>query len=623
MKTKKLRADKVSRDDAAKENTPEKSERERVLEDMDDEYQRTMGQQETEDQEEKAESDMSSGEKEKEIQKEIELLAENDNEDTEAETEKKEEEPAESEAPIESVHSKPDGETAEAEEKEKTDNDSAENEPDGKQSDAAHEEEKVENQLKNSEALKEINKDTIPEFLNYDPETGEQKKEEKKASGQTADNIGKALTDDSLKLIKKLAVTLKGNNVIIGIDDALTKTGIFDKPLNGILETIENAEFDNMRSAVLGLVSDYQKPKFREENPLTYEIANLIFPTLGSVLDWANKDELAAPDNAQLGRAAESMLSTMTEMTAWQEILDFLGRQGVSSIADKNGVTKGQAHMIDAKKSFADIFGEASKGYGLKKERDSMREQGNEKYARILSGAKGAVYSRAVKNITGTASNVGKGFNSEYNENETAQSGASLGISIAATAINKIINWGFKKSDKNSVLNSPQVFGGVSYNKKLVKEDKFNEILRRVSGIVTKDKVYGAVKTVDAIALHAAMRKSSEHEDQTADKVLADLGFTDRSLYPQVSVYDIMKSSGHEPAGGDWRQELKNSLIMEKKDTRTTRQKVWDFTKSAAKTGWNIVKVAAKSGLPWLSKKIGNFLSKKSGWQGLIGAFLS
>lgn len=578
MKTKKQRADKDQRgstEEAAKENTPEKSEREHVLEDMDEAYQKTMEQQETEDQEEK-------------------------------ETEEK----------PESVHRKPDGETDEAEEKEKTDNDSA-------QSDAAREEEKVENQLKNSEALKEINKDTIPEFLNYDPETGEQSKDEKKASGQTADNIGKALTEDSLKLIKKLAGTLKGNNIIIGIDDALTKTGIFDKPLNGILETIENAEFDNMRSAVLGLVNDYQKPEFRSENPLTYEIANLIFPTLGSVLDWANKDEFAAPDNAQLGRAAESMLTTMTEMTAWQEILDFLGSQGVSSIADKNGVTKGQAHMIDAKKSFADIFGEASKGYGLGKERDSMREQGNEKYARILSGARGAVYSRSVKNITGTASSVGKGFNSEYNENETAQSGASLGISVAATAINKIINWGFKRADKSSVLNSPQVFGGISYNKKLVKEDRFNEILRRVSGIVTKDKVYGAVKTVDAIALHAAMRKSSKNEDQTADKVLADLGFADRSLYPQVSVYDIMKSSGHEPAGGDWRQELKNSLIMEKKDTRTTRQKIWDFTKSAAKTGWNIVKVATKSGLPWLSQKIGSYLSKKSGWQGLIGAFLS
>lgn len=503
----------------------------------------------------------------------------------------------------------------------------AENESAQKQLDVIREEVKVENQLKNSEALKEVNQNTIPTFLNYNPETGNeyQQEEEVQDSNLLANDINKLMTDENIASIKKLATSLKGNSIINGIDSLLTKTGKFEEPLKKILEKIENADFQAMRAYVLDLINRYASPEFRSESPLAYEIASMIFSTLGDLLNLGDKGDLSAGSgidaaigdfgNAHLGEIAGKVLSTISGMLNWKDILAFAGKQAIKLAAKGNRVSGAASHIADSGKSFIGIFENVSNGIALGSEEEIMRKQGNEKYARIISGAKSAAYSQSVQNITNTASGLTKGF-VKVSLGGTAGGVINLGIGIAATAINKIIGWGFKKSDKNSVLNSPQVLGGVNYDKKLVKEEKFNEILKRVSGITSKDKVYGAIKTVDAISLHAAMKKSYANADHTADRVLADLGFANRDKYPEVSVYDIMKKSGHEPKGGDWRQELKDALLVEGEDYKTLGNAVMDKVKSGAKKGWNYVKSTVSTGISWIGQKLRGFFDIRENRRG-------
>lgn len=516
------------------------------------------------------------------------------------------------------------------------------------------EEAKVESQLKSAEIFQEINQNTIPTFLNYNPDTGNQYEEgeEKKNSNLLVNDINKLMSDENIKSIKELAVSLKGNDVIRSIDSLLTKYLFCSYPLYHLLELIENGNFKEIRSFVLSVISVCTSPQFRHAYPIVYEISNMIFSTLGDGLNIGDKGDLsvgtgvdAAVGNfgyAHFGEIVGKVLSTISGLVNWKDILAFAGKQGLKFAVENNRVTKTASHIIDSGKSFIGVFEEAAKGSDLSDEEEKMRAQGNEKYARILSGAKSAAYSQSVQNIINTGSNATKGFFT-FSLGSFAGGAVNFGIGLAAKAINKVINWGFGKAEKSAVLNSPAVFGNVKYNEDLVGEEKFNEILKRVSGITSKDKVYGAIKTVDAISLHAAMRKSYVKPDHTADRVLADLGFENRALYPEISVYDIMKKSGHEPAGGDWRQELKDALLVEGKDyqtlmgaiyeksglkksweaTKSGLSKGWEATKSGLGKGWNFVKSTTKSALSWFGKKLDSYWENKSKKQSRIRAVMA
>jgi hypothetical protein len=248
--------------------------------------------------------------------------------------------------------------------------------------------------------------------------------------------------------------------------------------------------------------------------------------------------------------------------------------------------------------------------HNIKKETEEMKKSGDanaDKYMRIMSGARKASMSNGATTLVKTAGNVAQGFATSF-LGEKAGKAVSLGITIGTAIINKLIGKKFETSQRNEVLNSAYALGGVQYNEKLVKEEKFNQILKKVSGITSKEKLYGAIKTVDAISLHAAMRKSYQKPDHTADRALTNLGISDRSVYPKISVYDIMKRSGHEPTGGDWRQELKDSMVVDGKDYPSAASVIKGGLKKVGKSALNGV----KSAWSWVTGKVSNLFSKKN-----------
>jgi hypothetical protein len=475
------------------------------------------------------------------------------------------------------------------------------------------EEAKVENALKNAPVLKDINKNTIDTYLNYNPETGKQYEEgeEKKSSNVLINNIDKLFSDENKAKVKEAVEKLKSNDVITKIDSFISSSKFAENPISQILDAIENLDKDKIKSAITGFVEKYSSDEVRKESPIIYAVGNMVFSTLGDVLNSSGKDDFSVGASEEEGGGIVSdALAKISNMENWKSMIDTVGKTALTTVVKNSRVNKMATNITDAGKNVVDSVSSFKNAHDLKKEKEEMEKSGDanaDKYVRIMSGARKASMSNGVANIVNAGANVGKGFATSF-LGTTAGKAVNLGITLGSTIINKLISKGFEKSHVNEVLNSPYALGGVKYDEKLVKKDKFNQILKKVSGITSKDKLYGAIKTVDAISLHAAMRKSYQEPDHTADRALANLGISDRSAYPRVSVYDIMKRSGHEPSGGDWRQELKNSLVEDGKDYPSVMSAIGGHIKNGAKK----VGKAVKSAVSWIKGKVSSLWNSKN-----------
>lgn len=120
----------------------------------------------------------------------------------------------------------------------------------------------------------------------------------------------------------------------------------------------------------------------------------------------------------------------------------------------------------------------------------------------------------------------------------------------------------------NEILNMPEVLGGIDYNKKLVSEEDFQNVLANVTGIGSKEKLVEAMQIVDSIDLHRVALKSQNRMNLEVDKQMAALGYGDKSRYDKVTVADIVKKT--KGSGKDWRTELRNAVETEGVDYDTS-----------------------------------------------------
>lgn len=142
--------------------------------------------------------------------------------------------------------------------------------------------------------------------------------------------------------------------------------------------------------------------------------------------------------------------------------------------------------------------------------------------------------------------------------------GISTGIGIGVKKIGEHI---IRSGHKDDIINSPQVLGGINYDKNLIKEDYFNSIFTHVTGVNTPDDYASAIMVADGIDMHRAMRASIVKPNRDTDAVMSSLGFSDRSLYKNIKLQHVLKVMGIDE---DFRTALRNAIEIKGVDYDTS-----------------------------------------------------
>ncbi len=443
---------------------------------------------------------------------------------------------------------------------------------------AVAEKQKVTSQIRNLEVFKVINQDTIPEFLKYNPETGDKFGEDEAVKSDVS-------FDRSIEQLGDLAKEFYPAIQEIIDSPKLAKFEEFfhlkKRPLQGILKALIS---DKGVSAALKKITEFREfvmsDKYRRENPFRYNVAVLIVEKLGDCLDMSEKGEysdstfysslsssLFVP---QVGNSIGGFISTLVGTFDTKTMGAMIGGKILSLSGVADDVVDNAKDVI---KGAATGFEEGLQAYYLSKEIDAWKNQSNPQAMRILEAAKRARINNSVNGFIDTGASATKMI---------LANGKGLGkilswtISGVSAGIQFLVGKGFEKYDKSALLNSPEVFGSLHYDTKLISDEKFDILLKNATGITSKDKVYSAIKTTDAISIHQRMIKSLIKPDYEVERLLSGLGYQDRSMYHNIRITDIMKKTGHAAAGGDWRRELKDALLVEGKDYRTLLQSVGD-----------------------------------------------
>ena len=464
------------------------------------------------------------------------------------------------------------------------------------------EEQKVETRIKALPLFQVINEDTIQEFLKYNPDTGGYYEEDEEVKGDST-------FERSLRQIHDMALEYKPTiQELLSNPKLITIDSLFEPfhPLKTILTFLITE--DGLEKAIKEcntIREEFQSDAYRKQNPFKYNLAGIIFKALGSVMDISDKgaldDKAYFKNEAQesmvplAGTAIGGFLSTLIGMLDTKDLVAYAAQAGAKAIFKKSNVEKS---VKGAVKGLSTTVEEAFAAENMISEIDFWEKENNPQYVRIMAAARRASINNSVNGVVDAASSITKGI--FCNEKFTGTL-LGWGISAAAAGLKFVIGLGFGGYDKSALLNSPEVFGGLKYDDKLVPDEKFNQILRKCTGITSKDKVYSAVKTTDAIAVHQRMLMSLQKPDYEVERLLSSIGYKDKVMYPNIRVADLMKKTGHEPTGGDWRRELKDTLLVEGEDYRTLMQSVGDgFVR-----GYKTVADTVKDG-PAKKKKIEN-----------------
>lgn len=134
-------------------------------------------------------------------------------------------------------------------------------------------------------------------------------------------------------------------------------------------------------------------------------------------------------------------------------------------------------------------------------------------------------------------------------------------VSMTCKIVTKAVFSGIMRGkNNNEILNDPEVLGGIDYNKNIISEDEFNQVLSSVTGFKSKKDLANAMHVINGVDLHRAALKSLKEDKPNleADRSMHALGFGDRRRYDKVKVIDILyKTMG---ASGKWRDNLRETI---------------------------------------------------------------
>lgn len=458
---------------------------------------------------------------------------------------------------------------------------------------AVAEETKVEEALKNAPVLKDLNKDELPKYIGYNPKTGEMggatkdngktneaaKKEEQKEPDKKDESDAAKGSEDEAKAVDKIL-----SNKTREYLDTLMARSIGFQPIQTLTIDLRDNGMEKAHKTVIDIMD---KVRSANAGDKASQIMLMITTSIDVLFDGDKDDNLLAGLEA---KKAESLSEKVSKQKVYDillkglELPDEILREGPKQnmSSDKSDVQNATDYIANSKKDVKDVMKVISKSIDTHKllgEAKAFKGK-NDQFARMLEGA----YRQQVGETTAGAVNTGLSI---------AQKAVNTFAGLGDGTLSKVINGVFngvgmltnkvassiaQKRDKSKVLDSPEVLGNVKYDKKKVPDYKFNSILKRVSGITSKDGLYNVVKVTDAVTLHSNMKANKA--DPIVGRVMSDLGYKDQTEYDKVKVTDILAKTGHPT--GDWRGELRKSMVDNgQTEKKTFGQKVKGFAKKA------------------------------------------
>lgn len=458
---------------------------------------------------------------------------------------------------------------------------------------AVAEETRVEEALKNAPVLKDLNKDELPKYIGYNPKTGEMggapkedgktneaaKKEEQKEPDKKDESDAAKGSEDEAKAVDKIL-----SNKTREYLDTLMARSIGFQPIQTLTIDLRDNGMEKAHKTVIDIMD---KVRSANAGDKASQIMLMITTSIDVLFDGDKDDNLLAGLEA---KKAESLSEKVSKQKVYDillkglELPDEILREGPKQnmSSDKSDVQNATDYIANSKKDVKDVMKVISKSIDTHKllgEAKAFKGK-NDQFARMLEGA----YRQQVGETTAGAVNTGLSI---------AQKAVNTFAGLGDGTLSKVINGVFngvgmltnkvassiaQKRDKSKVLDSPEVLGNVKYDKKKVPDYKFNSILKRVSGITSKDGLYNVVKVTDAVTLHSNMKANKA--DPIVGRVMSDLGYKDQTEYDKVKVTDILAKTGHPT--GDWRGELRKSMVDNgQTEKKTFGQKVKGFAKKA------------------------------------------
>lgn len=462
------------------------------------------------------------------------------------------------------------------------------------------EESKVESALKNAPVFKDLNKDEIPKYMSYNPKTGEMsgdkkddgkanqaEKQKQQSSDESATQDNTANSEEEKKMVDKIL----SHNTTASVDEML-KPMVGFEPIKTLVNDIDKNGMEKAHKTVIDIMEKVRDAK-TTQNSQAAQIMTMIMTSLEVLLDGEKDDNALVGLQAAMGEKLESKVKKQTLYTVILNGLSLYNadtkkeKKKFELSQDKSNIQNATDYISANKENVKDAMQVVSKSIDTHKllgEAKAFKGK-NDQFARMLEGA----YRKQVGDTT--ASGINTGLNIAKSAIDTF---AGLGDGMISKVINgaisgigmltnKVASAIAQKRDESQVLNAPDVLGNVKYDEKKVPEHKFNEILKRVSGITSKDGLYNVIKVTDAVTLHSNMKANKA--DPMVVRVMADLGYRDAAQFDKVKVTDILAKTGHPT--GDWRGELRKSMVDNgKTQKKTFGQKV----KGLAKKAWKGVK---------------------------------
>lgn len=130
------------------------------------------------------------------------------------------------------------------------------------------------------------------------------------------------------------------------------------------------------------------------------------------------------------------------------------------------------------------------------------------------------------------------------------------------------------KKNMDEILNTPEILGGIQYDKNLISDAAFDRILHSVVGVNSKEDLLKAMKVVDAIDMVRAAKDYKNNPNADIAKELSGLGFKDASKFNKITVGDILsRTLSKEKVNA--RTVLRNSVETEGFHFTSFVKKIW------------------------------------------------
>lgn len=205
------------------------------------------------------------------------------------------------------------------------------------------------------------------------------------------------------------------------------------------------------------------------------------------------------------------------------------------------------------------VTAEEVKEYGKK-----MKEKGFTRFGRVMDTASAENRVKELEGITDAAGAVVSTVLALTGVGGLLVTGGSV---IIKTVIKKVGAAIIRNGTVKDIIASPEILGGVAYDKNLINEDHFNALFHEVTGVEKPSLLGNILKVVDGIDLHRATRRSALLPNAVTDGAMRQLGFTEPGKYDKIKLKDIYKRTGMTES--DWRKVLRNAIEIKGKDYDT------------------------------------------------------